>query len=478
MRLIPSSAAVVFFVVSTLPAKGHAQDACGDGFVGCAQTSIEYHHREGLPVEFDFDTDWVPSGSPIAVRFHAALAGNTRVDLAGQLVGSWPEPIALRAVGTPGEGNLSVDYGIQFTARARLSLPIDGATVRWEGSLPFVPMIDFRAMAAQRFDPWAWAGTQVTGRTMRTHIATISLTDSIIRIPGISGGFAFDAEGEVEANYRSTRLDFGLAADPITATTERVLGVFTAGPFVQYSPVLEGTLGYTVTIHVYPSLYVSLAGRRWNLDLADIPVRVGPIERTIRFDPSLARLGLPDVQSDQTEIDFGEVTLGETLERTFTLRNTGEGPGRIISTEGEVPFGFSSRSGPLPVASRSTMVVTFSPVTPGPVEGTVVVTTNDPDTPRVRVAVRGVGVEPPNLDAGTTVDQDVQESDSGEDTGPETGTVTEALQDGGCGCTTVGTGPGSPWRTSGFFVALVGVLSARRRRRVNNDGERRRRPRR
>ncbi len=392
-------AALALCAALAFPSVSRAQDGCGEGFVGCAEAPIEYHHREGLPVEFDLDSGWVPSGSPIAVRFRAALVGNTRVDLAGRLVGGWPEPIALSAVGTPGQGNLSVDYGVQFSARARLSLPIDGTTVGWEGALPFIPMVDFRAMAARAFDPWAWEGVNVAGRTMRVRVATISLTDSIIRIPGISGGFAFEAAGEVEANYRSTRLDFGISADPITASVSRVQGAFTAGPFVEFSPALEGVLGYGVTIHVYPTLYVSLAGRRWNLDLADIPIRV-PFSRAIRFDPSVARLGLPDIQADVREVDFGEVTLGDFAERSFTLRNMGEGAGRVVSARGDGPFALPSRSGPLPVASRSEVVVTFSPVRPGPVEGTVVVTTSDPDNPRVRVAVRGVGVEPPVVDAG------------------------------------------------------------------------------
>ncbi|MEZ4408642.1 MAG: hypothetical protein R3A52_19540 [Polyangiales bacterium] len=458
-------AALALCASVALPSLSHAQDSCGEGFVGCAEAPIEYHHREGLPVEFDVDTGWVPGGSPVSVRFRAALVGNTRVDLRGRLQGGWPEPIVLSAAGDPDGGNLSVDYGVQFTARARLSLPVDGAMVGWEGALPFIPMIDFRAMAAQMFDPWAWDGVSVAGRTMRVRVATISLTDSIIRIPGISGGFAFDAAGEVQADYRSTRLDFGIQADPITASVNRVQGVFTAGPFVEYSPVLEGVLGYTATIHVYPSLYVSLAGRRWNLDLADIPIRV-PFSRTIRFDPSVARLGLPDIQADVREVDFGEVTLGDFAERSFTLRNMGEGAGRVVSTMGDGPFSLPSRSGPLPVASRSEVVVTFTPVRPGPVEGTVVVTTSDPDNPRVRVAVRGVGVEPPVVDAGVDAGPVVVADAGADDAGPEAGTVVEALQDGGCGCRAVGGGAGSrAGGAGGFFAALAGVWSARRPRR-------------
>lgn len=453
----------LFLGSMTLPIAASAQTGCGGDYLGCASAPLHYQHREGLPVEFNFDTGWVPSGSRVQVRIEAVLAGNTQVSLDGTLVGAWPEPMSLTAEPTAGAGSISVDYGIVFRARARLDLDVGIAPIRWEGNLPYLPMIDFRAMSASAFEPWAWSRASTRGRTMRQHIADIPITDAIVRIPGISGGFSLDAMGEVEAGYRSTRFTFGGQADPITQSMRRTQAVFMAGSFVEYSPVLEGVLDYTVGMRLYPGLYVSLAGRRWTIGLPEIPINVGPIGRDIRFDPSLARLGLPDIQGDVAMVDFGEVTLGRSEERDVGLRNVGEGDGRMLTVAGDGPFSSSAGSRALPARSRSVVVVTFAPVRPGPVEGTVVVTTNDPDNPRVRVAVRGVGVAPlvETLDAGSDVPVEYDGGFATEDGGvPSTLT---GMDDGGCGCAV----PGRSRNAPGGLAALLGfgVWGAARRAR-------------
>lgn len=443
---------------TALSAEASAQIGCGGDFTGCTSAPIHYRHREGLPAEFNFDTNWVPAGSPVQVRIQAVLAGNTQVDLDGSLVGSWPTPMSLTAVPTPGGGSISVDYGVQLNARVRLALDTGITTIRWEGAIPYVPMIDFRAMAASTFEPWAWSRASARGMTMRQHIANISLTDSIIRIPGISGGFSLDAAAEVEAGYRSSRFTFGTQADPITEMSLRTQAAFTAGTFVEYQPVLEGALDYDVDFTLFPGLYVRLAGRMWTIGLPTIPINLGPFSRDIRFDPAVARLGLPDVVAAESELDFGEVTLGRSEERIITLRNAGEGDGRLISVAGDGPFGAPSGARPLPASARSQVVVTFSPVTPGAAMGTVVLTTNDPDNPRLRVAVRGVGVAPPVVvtDAGFEADAgELPTGDGGVPTDPT------GMDDGGCGCAV----PGRTNNVPGGMAALllIGVWGAARR---------------
>jgi hypothetical protein len=448
----------LFFSSLTLPLAASAQINCGGDYVGCASAPLHYEHREGLPVEFSFDTGWVPPSSPVQVRIEAVLAGNTRVALDGSLVGAWPEPMSLTAEPTGGGGTLSVDYGIVFRARARLDLDVGVAPIRWEGNLPYLPMIDFRAMSASAFEPWAWSRASTRGTTLRQRLADVRITDAIIRIPGISGGFTLEASGEVEAGYRSTRFTFGGQADPITQAMRRTQAVFMAGSFVEYQPVLEGVLDYTVGVRMYPGLYIALGGRRWTIGLPEIPVNVGPVPRELRFDPAVARLGLPDIHSDVEVVDFGEVTLGESTERNVTLRNVGEGDGRLLSVAGDGPFAAPASARPLPVRSRSELVVTFMPVRPGPAQGTLVVNTNDPDNPRVRVTVRGVGVAPVAVDAGTDVPVKV---DAGEaDGGAPTLT---AADDGGCGCAVPGRSR-NPMGGAGAALAF-GVWGAAQRAR-------------
>lgn len=443
--------------LSLLPVTAFAQSDCV-GYAGCASADIAYHHREGLPVEFDVDTGWQPPSAPVQVRFRAVLAGHTQVDMAGSLRGAWPEPMALTVRGTPGAGSLAVDYGVVISARIRLALDVEGRTISWEGDVPYVPRVDFRAMASTTFDPWAWSTVMVTGHTMRTHLADVSITDAIVRIPGISGGLSFDAVGEVDASWRSTRFTFGLEADPLTMAMPMTQGIFMAGPSIEYHPALEGELAYRAGVRVIPSLYVALAGRRWMLDIAELPLVLGPFPRTVRLDAATAHLGLPDFHAERDTVDFGDVDIGDTREELITVANQGEATGELLGADGDTVFEMGRASGSVPDRARVMVPVTFRPVRPGRVEGTVVVRTNDPDTPRVRVAVRGVGVV---RDAGIP-DVPSDASDTGVDTDGGTNEPS-AVQDGSCACSVLGRAPRDPV-PRGAWIALGLVVLARRRR--------------
>lgn len=437
----------------------HAQVAggrCTGSAAGCTEAEISFRHREGLPVEVDIDTDWQPRNSPVQVRFRLALVGHTEMRQQGWLVGQWPEPVQLSVAGAPMGGSLETDWGLQLLARIRLNLDVEGRNYAWEGNVPYVPQVDFRATGRTVFDPWAFNEVSARGVTMRQRIADVPITDAFVRIPGVSGGFSFDAGAEIEAGWRSVRFDFGLLADPITASTMQVQGRFSAGPFVEYSPVLEGVLSYRGTLRVYPSMYVSLLGRRWALDLPNLPIAVGPFPRQVRTMPSLAHLALPDLQTDGAVLDFGDVDVGAHREETVTLRNDGELTGAVLNLQTEGPFRAETSVRSLPTRARGLVLVTFAPVAPGPSESTLVIETNDPDTPRLRVTVRGngVGAMRPDTPDAAAVDAGVA-ADGGEGL--------YAVGDGGCGCRS------APSRAPVAPVwALASVaLMARRRRRKN-----------
>lgn len=444
-----------------LPLSARAQiSACGEGFVDCASAPLAFRHRVGLPINIDLDTGWVPAGLPVQARFRAALVGGTEVAMNGQLIAGWPTPMVLQVRGDENGGRLSVDYGVQLNARIRLNLDTGVGSANWEGAVPYVPMIDFRATAMTPFTPWAWEPpVSVRGMTPRQRVADIPLTDAIVRIPGISGGFTIEVSAEIEASWQSRRITFGLDADPITPTMPRTQARYNTGASVEYSPRLEGEFAHTGTLHVYPSLYVSLLGRRWTLQVADIPIPLGPFRTEAVTDPVPTRIALPDIAGTVDALDFGEVPVGQTAERVFPIANTGEGTGRIVGVEGFGPFSAPTRMGTLPPRSRAMLVITFTPVSPGVTEGDVVVNTSDPDAPRVRVRVRGVGLPGPAVvDAGTVTEDVPAVSDAGVE-GDGGGVVAE--DPSGCGCRAAGS---SGTTGAGLWVLLGASIALRRRR--------------
>jgi hypothetical protein len=433
---------------------------CPEGAVGCARAPIAYRRRVGLPIEFSYDTGWVPAGSPVQVRFVAALQAHTEIALAGTLEGAWPQPMTVRAVGTPGAGSIASDYGVVLSARVRLHLETSAGTFDWEGDVPYVPHIDFRATAQTTFDPWAWNGVMVSGSTARQHLADVSLTDSFIPIPGVSLGLSFDAQAQLVTGYRSLRFTFGGAADPFTQYTTSVLAAFTSGPSVVYWPRLEGQVSFEGTLSIFPALYVSVPGGRWMVDLFEIPVPIGPIPADWNFDPARAELLLPDVvRRDDVVVDFGDVLVGTRADDAVPFQSVGPVDLWVASPPADGPFSFPHRDVTIAPSTIAALPVEFAPTTPGRAERRAAFQTNDPDTPTVWVTLRGNGVM---ADAGV-VARDASPADvalHGDDAG--TGAHT-----GGCGCRAAGDGRADARAAGALCVglAVLGARSARRRRR-------------
>jgi MYXO-CTERM domain-containing protein len=437
---------------------------CPSDALGCAAAPIHYDHRVGSPVEFDFDTGWVPASSPVQIRFHTALQGHTEVTADGVLQGSWPQTMTLHAIGTRAGGLLQSDYGVVLDASIRLHLTVDGATYDWQGSIPYVPHIDFRAMASQRFDPWAWGSVTASGETMRQHIADVNLTSAIISIPGISGGLSFDAQASLTTGYHSTQITFAGDADPITERNEYVMAYFSSGAQIEYFPRLEGHVDWSGTVTVFPSLYISLLGHRWMYDIAEIPVPFGPASDDWLFDPSPAVLDLPDVVRDEIVLDFGEVPVGTRARDGVPFQSVGRvdlwvGP----PTAPAAPFTFPESSLTIPPRTTASLPVEFVPAALGPVEQRVAFRTSDPDTPSVYVTLRGTGIEPTVTDAGSDAGDAGVASDAH---GDVAGDANPGAQAPGCGCHTAGhDGSGARDGYAGIAVAVACGAVARRRRR-------------
>lgn len=439
--------------------------SCPLGATGCASAPISYSNTRGIPIAFDIDTGWVPASSPVQVRFRSALEAHTTVRATGTLESSWPSPMRLRAPGSPGTGFLEIDYGIVLDARVRLHLEVSGRTYDWEGRVPYVPSVDFRAAASTHFDPWAWDGVRVRGSTARQRIADVPLTDAFISIPGIVGGLSFAAAADLSALYRSTRISFGSDADPITARTEFVMGAFTAGPQVEYFPRLEGRIEYGITLRIWPSLYVSLLGRRWTLDVFELPVDLPPITDDWLFDPAPALLLLPDVARRERVVDFGEVNVGEVAIDAVPFESIGRVDLRVAVPDAAAgPFSYPRAETTVPPRTTVSLPVHFAPTEAGTFEQRVFFRTNDPDTPTLPVLLRGTGIARETSDAGSDV---VLATGDAGDAG-EGGVVGTSA--GSCNCRAAGSNAPGPGFPLGVMVALaLGTLAGRKRRASHVD---------
>ncbi len=294
----------------------------------------------------------------------------------------------------------------------------------------------------------------------------------LISLPiGVSGGFRLDVAAALMAAYHTERVqvedtiitEVGATA-PLAALAPEGFGAFREA---EIHP--EGVLRFITSLALSPIAYIEVAGRRFDLPIGALSFDISNSERDVIFDDVTLHVPLPDVALGSESIAFAPVELGAEVVELLRIENDGEAPLEValVAPAGVV---LSSETLVIPPASRVHVEVRHVPTTSAPLMGALELTTNDPDTPRLSVALSGLvtmtdaGPADAGMDAGT----DAGMPDAGMadmDAGMPDGDLPDALDLGGvsggaCGCRTAGGGPGGPWA-----VLLVGLLVAWRRRR-------------
>lgn len=106
--------------------------------------------------------------------------------------------------------------------------------------------------------------------------------------------------------------------------------------------------------------------------------------------------GGPDIQLDTTALDFGNVSVGQSSSRVFTIENRGDEELQISTTGQQQGSGaFSLRSDPrgqlIPVGSSYSVLVDYAPTSEEGDSGSLAILSNDPDSPSISVAFVGNG---------------------------------------------------------------------------------------
>lgn len=377
----------------------------------CQRAVIAVSKSEKIDGDFDYDTGWLPKDAAVQVRLLAYLHGRTRVDLAGNLDATWPDPIRLRPDGLPGKGLLAIDDGLVVKAQARFKVTVAGKDYKWEGDIPGAPSIDFASESSVVFDPWAWkgaAGTPSTsGKTKQIELLKVPLTDSFIPIPGIEGGFQLEGQGEFAARYTTLRIAFdelvskGAIADvdPTKAFTQVL---FSSSPSLESTVFIHGELGRKTTLHFLPGFYFTIVGKKFDLDLADIPVDLPESIKPWDFDPVTAHFPLPRIEARPNPIDLGTIPVGAPTSVLVTVFDTGEASLVLDADDPTGVLDVTTKHVEVTGGSTDAVRATLTPKTAGPIETTLVLASNDPSAPKLSIKVKANGAaDVPGDDAGT-----------------------------------------------------------------------------
>lgn len=447
-------------VLSPLAARADPARIVAPPAYGAPDEGVFYEGLLGLFEGFGFDTDWVPDGSAIQVRLAVFAGGGWTVEESGVCQLGWPPALEVRFAGDPGGGWLSMDVGLEVIARLRFSIDTPFGLIEWEGDIPGVPNFDLRFAAEALFDPFAMPGAPGPAVVVEDDIPPavlyqLDLTDALIPIPGISGGFELLAGGTLTSTFAGVRFDVESDVGAPLGSIETHEGSLVV-PVPPASPLPlaarhHAQLGALGVLELTPAVFIEIFGSTWEMPIITIPVTL--VDSTMPWDlgEDTASFPLPDIEVLVGGLDYGTLAPDEASQVPIELANVGQLDLEVVAvTRGEA---FAVEPVELVVPPGGSAVVTVTAHhTVGLQEGALELRSNDPDEPVVELSLRATGEEivvTPPADAGP-----------GSDGGPPSGA---GDSDGGCGCRAAG-GPTHSRHLVLALTALLLVVRASRRK--------------
>ncbi|MFZ4707635.1 MAG: choice-of-anchor D domain-containing protein, partial [Bacteroidales bacterium] len=123
-----------------------------------------------------------------------------------------------------------------------------------------------------------------------------------------------------------------------------------------------------------------------------------PNEPIIQIPVMLIVTGIPNIELSQTSLNFGVVFTGQQANKTFTISNNGTGNLNINNILSNKPaFTVNNSNFILPPGTTREIIVTFNPKTSGIFNGTLTISSNDPDQTSVDILLTGQGLIAPEI---------------------------------------------------------------------------------
>ncbi|MBX3184156.1 MAG: choice-of-anchor D domain-containing protein [Polyangiaceae bacterium] len=442
---------------------------CDDVELSCTNAPLFFSKTVELPIAFDWDTNWIPSGSPLQVRFFVRVPAMTQVDLAGILQTDWPPALRHLTPGVRNGGYLMFDYGLEVGAQARVDTKVLGISIKWTGDIPFFPQIDFHLKREKTFNSWAFDGSPpASAFTDKFRLFSVNLL-GLAGIPSqiSKGGVALDVYGELSAVYTTHRIRVEPAVRDITDKGDSTTSEFAGGAYAKFDVWPEGSVSYTGAIHLVPTFFIEVLGFDFDIPFIDYPIDFPLGAQEFVFDPVRVHVPLPDIPTPSSlEVDFGEVVVGDRSAGEVSLDNIGEAKARVIGFLGPghaEHFTLLTTSSLIDPDQSSAVNLRFNPKAAGSFNGELTLVTNDPDNRFIKFTLKGTGVgqERPNYPDGSG-------GSSGNPWNPGGSASGATETDSGCACGVVGgqqRGAGSFGFLSVAGLGLgVGLVLARRRR--------------
>jgi subtilisin family serine protease/sugar lactone lactonase YvrE len=228
---------------------------------------------------------------------------------------------------------------------------------------------------------------------------------------GLSDVFGVDLDAAAQVAYVTLSASGQLARVDLASGQSTVIASGLAGPtgvlldlpaacrigFLGIDPK-QGTVPAGGTAEV--AVRFEAAGLPGGTYLADVLIETNdPVTPEVVVPATMVVIGAPDIQVTPGSLDFGSPFVGATVTRTLTVLNAGTDVLHVTAvTSDEADYGASPESFDLAPHTQRDLLVTLRPSRTGAIPGTLVLASDDPDTPQVPIALAGTGLMPPIIE--------------------------------------------------------------------------------
>lgn len=382
------------------------------------------------------DTGYQPSASsPLAVRFHVTPSGGIVTEMEAVSALEWPTAFKHSLEAVPGEGWFGIDTHVDIDFEVKIDVSVYSNTLSlWSQDFDITEIVplDTLVLPGSPEYPTEVAFDQ-TGL-----IDPFEVGYDVI--PGVGLNLAVEIFPQLAASFAGNRIESTLGSSVGAQDGE--------GGFVQLDPpagnpgevfvssTYFADLGTVFALVIRPSAELDTVVGDYTLAQFDIPIDLLDSAETRAFPPSVTLHPLPAIDDVDVVGDLGTIDVGDLANLEVPLSNLGalglEGTAHI---EGGDAFSVYPTYFYASEDRTDGVVVTFAPLEDGEQLATLVLNTNDPVTPVLRIPLVGTGraltsVDGPPGDNGNVSRDDIKT----------------------CGCAASGGGASGVWLLLGALV--------------------------
>ncbi|MEZ4318620.1 MAG: MYXO-CTERM sorting domain-containing protein [Myxococcota bacterium] len=347
------------------------------------------------------DTGYLPSQSdPISVRFHVTPTGGVVTEMEAVSNMEWPTAFKHTVAPIPGEGLFGIDTSVDI----EFEVYINVASI-YQSSIPLWSE-GFAITEGVAFDTLVLPGSPEY--PLEVDVANQNLIDPFEYdfdvVPGIAGlSFQVEIYPQLSTTMGGNRIETVLAGSTGVQDGEGGFSLLDPPGGNPGEVFLESTyfadLSTSFDIVIRPSATLDTIIGDFELVAFDFPIELLSDTQTREFDSVVYTHPLPALEPIDMGTDVGVVEVGNLRNLTFPLRNLGamglEGTAWI---EGSDAFSVWPQYFYATEGNTDGVVVTFEPEVDGEELATLVIESNDPVTPLLRIPLTGTGFDATRLD--------------------------------------------------------------------------------